>query len=127
MRKLVFALVAAVAVWDPIASAHEVSEEDMARCAADALILELASKVRDAHHSADDAVQAITPLWRRDGEQVGAEDDRVKRLVMLAYGEKVFRQFSDRKFVEKLTESCVTTARFDPFNWNGKIPPGHAR
>lgn len=127
MKKLIFVLVAGIAVWDSIASAHEVTEDEMARCAVDTLTLALASKVRDAHNSADDAVQAVIPLWRRDGERVEAEDDRVKRLVILAYGEKAFQQFSDRKFVERITESCATTTRFDPFNWDGKIPPGHAR
>ncbi|CAE6865711.1 hypothetical protein R69658_07849 [Paraburkholderia aspalathi] len=52
----------------------------------------------------------------------------MNRLAVMAYTDPRYEQFADQRFAEPVFRNCTDSKhRFDPFNWDGKIPPDHAR
>ncbi|MCG5073046.1 hypothetical protein [Paraburkholderia tagetis] len=62
------------------------------------------------------------------GSPVAGAVQRDDNLAALAYNDPRFKLFADHRNADLLMEMCADPKRrLDPFNWDGKIPPGHAK
>lgn len=77
----------------------------------------------------DGALATYTGAWRGGFDDSELVDwARLRDLFQLAYNDPRFQRFGDGPYVSKILDTCADSKhRFDPFNWDGKVPPGHVR
>lgn len=128
MRKLVLAAVTSLAVAgaananSPVRSG--VTQTDAQKqCVDDIEVLWAVADTYKADHNAyEESVNAVLrPLGDSDPRRA-----RTIRLVALIQSDVRFQHFAIRDYADQMENTCANPAqRFDPFNWDGKVPPGH--
>ncbi|CAB3759806.1 hypothetical protein GQ57_34075 [Burkholderia sp. MSh2] len=95
-------------------------------CKGDVTVLFLANIDHGNGMTPDQAFEQLSPTWQGGEDEDEVDWGRLKRLIHLAYADRTYSQFGSESFATRMSNTCGTKNSFDPFNWNGKFPPGYS-